>query len=113
MCCKYLASPAFISRTSKPSNSVSLSLLLNIREKDIQLSTNHHTENYRLSHKNTSKKTGDASEGHAVPAPLLALVATERKEKEKENKNKNKNNKKIIIRNRAKTISLPNFVWET
>ena len=76
MCCKYLASAAFISRTSKPSNSVSLSLLLNIREKDRQLSTNHHTENYRLSHKNTSKKTGDASEGHAVPAPLLALVAT-------------------------------------
>ena len=45
--------------------------------------------------------------------PWTSLCAKERKEKEKKEKKENNNNNIIIIRNGAKTISLPNVVWET
>jgi hypothetical protein len=46
--------------------------------------------------------------------PWTSLCAKERKEKEKKEKKENNNNNNIIIiRNGAKTISLPNVVWET
>ena len=43
-------------------------------EKDKQLSTNHHTENYIEPQEHLQKNWG-ASEGHAVPAPILATIS--------------------------------------